>query len=444
MRTLVSIVLVVFLAVAGAEPVSATPIADGEIVVIELFPLDGTQFTTGDRTYGGVIQISQHDDGIAITEQLALDGYLAGIREVPFSWPRAALAAQAVAARTYLSWTLQSGRHGSAATYGFDICASSACQVYAGTGYVQGEDGDRWLAAIENTEREILMYAGRPAQAVYSSSAGERTRANQDVWGGAPLPYLQPVVSPEAGLSPFYSWTIEVTGEELVQILLHDGYNVGGALEAIQLVDPGEGNGESTIRVRTSGGSAVMPATTLKGVMNRQGPKLYPGLLPTRLDNGRRLPQALPSYSYDVVFTSDQRPRSLGGFLPVEDATVATVAFEGGGWGHGVGMSQWGARAMAESGATYEEIVGHYYTGLVPEDGGRFVPEELVVGLGWERGEVTVGASGGFELRINGVRVGVLPAGDWVFRSGRSGIRIIAPSGAEAYTSGVATRPWPR
>jgi hypothetical protein len=123
---------------------------------------------------------------------------------------------------------------------------------------------------------------------------------------------------------------------------------------------------------------------------------------------------------------------------------VATVALDGGGWGHGVGMSQWGARAMADVGATYQEIVSHYYTGLEPVDGGRFVPTDLVVGLDWRRSEVAVEASGGFELRINGVRVGVLPAGDWVFRSGRTGLRIIAPSGAEAYTSGIGTRPWPR
>ena len=148
--------------------------------------------------------------GLALTETTSVDNYLAGIKEVPFGWPREALAAQVVAARTYLANTLRNGRSERGRRYGYDICASSACQVYVGTGHLGDEAGDRWVEAVTRTAREIITLDGAPILAVYSSSAGSRTMAVQDVWGGAALPYLQPVDSPEEGVSPYASWHVEL------------------------------------------------------------------------------------------------------------------------------------------------------------------------------------------------------------------------------------------
>lgn len=425
-----ALVAVVTLAVWASPASAAPPAADGGVTTVELIPADGTSFVVGDRTYQGTLRIGSGAGGLVLTEQVTLDQYLSGIREVPFSWPAETLAAQVVAARTYLAYTLAAGRSGAGAERGYDICASSACQVYAGSGLVAQEGGERWVAAVERTARQILIFEGRPAQTVYSSATGTRTRANQDIWGGAPLPYLQPVDSPEEDVSPFDSWTIDVDPALFVRILARDGYDVSGDLESILVRAPNEGEGPTTIWVDTTGGTDVVAETDLKGAFNRHGPTLAPGVLPTRTGDGR-LPQALPSYTYDIAFDVGADPALVAGvadLLPREDVPeVGSVVIEGEGWGHGVGMSQWGAKAMGDAGETYDAILAHYYGGLIPVDGGEYVPEDLVVGLGWDLDGVDVTIGGGFELRAGGVTVAVLPGGEWSFRRGSGGLLDIVP-----------------
>jgi stage II sporulation protein D len=380
---------------SSAAPALAS---DGSVTLV---PADGTRFEINGRSYAGALTITASPAGLALTEQTTIDRYLAGIKEVPFGWPEEALAAQVVAARTYLASTLGNGRTENGRRYGYDICASSACQVYAGVGYVDEPSGRRWLDAIEATSNEILTYDGRPIQAVYSSSMGARTMAVQDVWGGAAVPYLQPVDSPEEGVSPYYAWEVEVPSAAFVEILAADGHEVGGELLAMVHRRPPEGEGRATVWISTTGGTVTILANEIKGAMNRHGHDLYPTLLPDwRSDGERRLPQALPSYDYDVSYTPLWAyPEAVLRFLPPYDAShLGTVQFVGQGWGHGVGMSQYGAYAMALNGADYREIVGHYYGGLVPEDAGAHLPETVVVGLGWELGSVTFDASGPFQV----------------------------------------------
>ena len=157
---------------------------------------------------------------------------------MPFSWPEAALNAQAIAARTYLAWTLVRGRIGDQRRYDYDICATQLCQVYVGAGAADLADGERWLAAVADTSGEILIHEGRPAQTLYSSSAGTRTRANQDIWGGVPKPYLQPVDSPEEGVTPYEQWTVEFPTDVFGRILRGGGYDVGGSIDAVSLEVP--------------------------------------------------------------------------------------------------------------------------------------------------------------------------------------------------------------
>src|SRR5690606_29830517 len=133
--------------------------------VVEVTPAtEGATILVGDRRYGGTVRITGHSDGLAVVEEVRLDAYLAGIQEVPFSWEPAALEAQVIAARTYLAWTLANGRTGSGQAYDYDICATDACQVYAGLEPALGSGGDRWLAAVEATDSQILLYEGEPAQ----------------------------------------------------------------------------------------------------------------------------------------------------------------------------------------------------------------------------------------------------------------------------------------
>jgi stage II sporulation protein D (peptidoglycan lytic transglycosylase) len=412
--------------------------------VVVLHPAPGTEFEIGGRSYGGVITLSQSGGSLTLTETTSVDQYLAGIKEVPFGWPEEALAAQVVAARTYLANTLRNGRSAQGRQHGFDICATSACQVYAGTGYRHEDHGDRWIAAVQRTAREILTFDGGPILAVYSSSAGSRTMAVQDVWGGEPLPYLQPVDSPEEGVSPFASWHVEIPAGAFVDILAADGYGVAGDLISIQHVVPPEGEGIARVVVTTTGGVATALGTDLKGAMNRHGPDLYPDLLPgTRADGQRKLPQALPSYNYRVSYVPPQRiPPLVLEHLPFADRSLlGMVVFDGEGWGHNLGMSQYGALAMALDGATYREILAHYYGGLTPVDAGASLPEEVVIGLGWDLDSVTLTATGPFT--VGGKAAGPRSGGTWAVITRDGAVGIYPSMGYPTAPNPVTGRPAP-
>ncbi len=431
------------LAFLGVAPAASATAPDTEIVSIEFVGTDSTRFTVDDRRYAGPMTFTLHRDGLAVTERTDIDQYLQGIAEVPFSWPEESLEAQVVAARTYLTRTLAGGRSSDGRTYGFDICATSRCQVYRGVGLVEGPSGDRWRDAVAGTANELVVYEGRAIEAVYSSTFGSRSRANQDVWPSDPVPYLQPVDSPEIGRAPFAEWTVELSGAQFVSILRAGGLEVGGVLRSVTVDDPPEGLGRATVTVSTSGGTDSLLAPALRGVMNRHGDRLYPGSLPADRPDGGSYPEPFLSPTYEIT-RIDVPPRPIDAILPVSDRIDRDVVrFDGEGWGHGVGMSQWGARIMAADGATHTEILEHYYTGaavaVVPE----LVPDEVVVGLAWGRGAMTIDVEGPTALRVNGVAVATVPSGTWLLRPGAGGIVLVALDTAGPAPD-LGARPWPR
>jgi hypothetical protein len=108
-------------------------------------------------------------------------------------------------------------------------------------------------------------------------------------------------------------------------------------------------------------------------------------------------------------------------------------------------MSQWGAKAMGDLGASHQEILAHYYGGLEPVDGGDYVPEDLVVGLGWKLDEVAIEADAGFEIRLNGATLAVVPGGAWAFHRSDAGIVVVPPDDLDLDLGRLlADRHWPR
>jgi SpoIID/LytB domain protein/uncharacterized repeat protein (TIGR01451 family) len=136
-------------------------------------------------------------------------GYLYGLGEVPSGWPMEAMEAQAVAARTYAFEKVNRiGQHRPLCN-----CAlydDTRDQVYAGWDKEGGPEGSRWVAAVNNTNGQAVLYAGALIQAYYFSSSGGFTENNENVWGGAPLPYLRGVCDPGdyTDQNPSRVWTV--------------------------------------------------------------------------------------------------------------------------------------------------------------------------------------------------------------------------------------------
>ena len=264
-------------------------------------------------------------DGDTVTE-MSFSDYLQGVlrAEMPASFQEDALRAQAVAARTYTYYKMQNGgNHGDTA----DICTDhSCCQAFLGKDRAAenwGKNAERYEAKIENavsaTDGQVMLYGGAPILAVFHSSSAGETWNSGEVWA-QDLPYLQSVSSPEGEGVPNYYSTVELTEAEFREKFL-------AARPEAELSGPASG----WIRDPVMDGVHVESVTI--GGVSVSGPSV-------RSIFGLR----------SASFTAE--------------AGDGKITFYVTGYGHGVGLSQYGANAMAEAGSTWREILEHYYTGV--------------------------------------------------------------------------------
>ena len=417
--------LVVALVLSGAAGAAAAaqPADDDQPLGaqrMEFVPASGGFLSWNGRSFAGALTVTAHDGGMAVVEETTLDGYLEGIREVPFEWPEAALQAQVVAARTYLAWTLSRGRSSNGARYDYDICATTACQVYAGVPFDAGSD--RWRAAVADTDQEILLYGGSPAQALYSSTSGGRTRSVEDVFvGSPPLPYLEGVES-AAEDSPFVDWQVVVTAGQLQSILDAAGQPVGFPYE-VRVEKAGDGDGPWEVVVAGTDAVRRFDTWEFRVLMNGNAPDVFPDDFPAERPDGGRYPQVVLSPTYEV----QRRIESIAtpfGDLPI----LFRYVLEGNGWGHLVGMSQYGAKAMADAGNDYTAILQHFYGGLTPERADAVLPDTVRVGLATGIGEVSIGSSGPMTVLVDGVAIAEDIQGTWELAQSAGRIRAIPPA----------------
>ncbi len=332
---------------AEASPAAATSVAveapaDGSLRVRGTYPRVHSRCVDHERRvlearYPGALSVERADDGtLSITVTLPFERYLEGIAEVPPSWPRAALEAQAVAARSYaLASTGWSGEEGE--TLPTPICATTSCQVYRGMPVHADPVLHRWYGAVRRTAGRILVSASRPADTVYFSTSNGHTYGNEDVFGSAPLPYLRPVVERDDGASPLSRWSVRLPYADLATFLHAAGDWPGSrAVSSVAL----EG---STVVVSGAGVTRRLDQSEFREAVNAWAPCLAPDRFPPS-----PLPVTVPSRWMTISSSAD----------------AATVT--GRGWGHGVGMVQWGAYGKAVRGWSASDILAYYYGGLRP------------------------------------------------------------------------------
>ena len=265
-------------------------------------------------------------------QEMDLNQYLWGVvaAEMPASFEKEALKAQAVAARTYsLHKAGNAANHPEA-----DLCTNYACcQAWISREKAQANWGenaaaytDKITQAVAETNNQVILYEGQLISAVFHSSSGETTQDAVAVWGNS-VPYLQSVESPEGEEVPNFHSQVTFTAQEFKDTYL--AAQPDGVLEG----EPANWFGETTLTNGGSVGTIVIVGVTVTGVQARQ---IF----------------GLRSAAFTVETTAD------------------SVTFQVTGFGHGVGMSQYGANAMAADGSTYTEILQHYYTGVTVEEYG--------------------------------------------------------------------------
>lgn len=354
------------------------------------------------------VEMAVRGDHLVIVNDVSMDTYLEGLAEVPVRWPSEALKAQVVAARTYAWRSIQRG-----VWEGYDICATVACQVFHGREVVESAGGERWAEAVAATSGEVLTFDGEPILARYFSTSGGHTRPNEEVFpSDGAYPYLVGIEDPEDEVSPLHEWQIRFTRDEM-DAILRQGQQLSAAAPAVDLVVvPAGGGRPDRVRVTGEDGTEVtVNAATFRGFVSRLAPETFPDRFPTRLANGRRMPETLPSSRMTFTVTDDE------------------VVIDGRGYGHGVGMSQYGAYGRALDGATYDEILAAYYNGLEPVEHAD-VPERLRVGLTEEATEVSLRADGPVRVLAGGETITARGLGSWRVEVGPDRtLRLAAPPG---------------
>ncbi len=326
---------------------------------IQLLSVNRSQ---GIPSYRGHIELLRTAAGIAVVNELPLEEYLFSVvpSEMPASYPLEALKAQAICARTYAYRQIQANAY---SQYGAHVDDSTNYQVYNNI-----DSNERTNLAIKETDGEMVFYGDTPAETYYfSTSCGYTTDGT--IWGAdlKDVPYLQGIALTEdkkmedmtknevfvpfiqgQGMKNYdsgysmYRWSTTITNKKLAEKI-----DDIGTIQALFVTERGTGGIAKTVKVIGSEGEKVLKGQTQIRNMLGASDLVYKKNDGSTMTDWASLPSAF--------IAVDETARD-------EEKGTRTFTIWGGGYGHGVGMSQNGAQQMAKEGKTYKEILNFFYS----------------------------------------------------------------------------------
>ena len=309
---------------------------------------NGSYWSKGKRRiYRGVIEILPKSSGLTIVNRVNIEEYLYGVvpSEIPASWPKAVLEAQAIAARTYALANL--GRY---RIQGFDLLATPTSQVYNGV----TQEADSVIEAVNATRGMILTFEGKPAGAFYYDNSGGYTESGAFVWG-IDRPYLQalpekPLAARDQYLTPdeLAAWLTD----QPESVSFREGYYVRSAYRWTHWISREQIEARIRSKAKIGRIKAIIPME--RGISGRVKRVMVKGTAGSYIINAESILYRLGGLRSTLFVVQPKTGR---------DGLPESLIFNGGGWGHGVGMSQSGAAGMALEGASAAEILAYYYPG---------------------------------------------------------------------------------
>lgn len=324
---------------------------------------------------GGFESKIKSDGKLTVVNVVPVEEYLYSVvcREMSPSWEVEALKAQAVCARNF---ALRRINYHS--KFGFDVCRTVCCQAYSTT----ADNSESVHTAVDETRGELLFYNDEVVQTVYSSSMGKRTEDVKNVWGSN-FPYLVSVENPYEDTENIYNgkWSKSLTKARATEIMKARGYDVGDVTD-ISVLERTEADSVLKLQVTGTNGSKVFERERCRTIFSEAtysqrytvsngGTKTYPAVIVTDGDKIKTVETNkvsvlggngnITSIAHDCAVYNGKSKKQYKTETTAGDPN--TFVFTGEGWGHGVGMSQYGAKGMAVAGFTYDEILKHYYTG---------------------------------------------------------------------------------
>ncbi len=317
---------------------------------------------------GGLVFKRLTSSDPTVINYVPLEKYLYGVipYEISPKWHIEAQKAQAVAARNYAMTNLNKHKK-----YGFDICNTVDCQVYAGSNVETPLSNQ----AVDLTKGIFLKYNGKLASTVYHSNSGGRTENAENIWS-AKFPYLVGVDDPYSIGSPNDQWMVSYTPDQITQKLKAKNYDIGALQDVFVELYSENGRALKTTFVGSTG-KATIEKDKIRSLFNDEVKTNFitivkPGGSSTGINTLTATGTSqIQSGVVTVLGAEQSKTVAVSSGLIANNGTTDTVlqpssstdqyVFNGKGWGHGVGMSQWGAKKMAEQGFTYEQILQHYF-----------------------------------------------------------------------------------
>ncbi len=320
------------------------------------------------KKFRGEIEVRRYDTSdMTVINILPLEDYLYGVvpKEIGALSPLEAVKAQAVAARTYSIRNL-----GKYSKWGFDMSNTVSDQAYGGYEY-EHQNSNK---AVDQTRAKILVYNGNPATTYYFSTSGGKTENVENVWSpDQSCPYLVSVEDKYEPTNLTYSkWSEALTSAEVSQRLKAKGYDVGGIV-SIQALEFSNAGRVIKLLIKGTKGEKIFEREKCRTALGlrSQWYSISTDSDIAVLDNESTISRinigALRIRAADGDYTIGQQSSKMFaiGAASTKEYPVSTTTyrFDGRGWGHGIGMSQNGAKAMAEAGFTFEQILQWYYKG---------------------------------------------------------------------------------
>ncbi|SHJ87815.1 SpoIID/LytB domain-containing protein [Tepidibacter formicigenes] len=345
---------------------------------IGIYSLEDNPISVDGKKYRGSIIFKRiNNSNMTVINRLKLDEYLYGVvpKEMSGSWHIEALKAQAVAARNYAIMNM-----GKYKNYGFDLTNDTYSQVYGG----YDAEHPNSNKAVDETKNKIMVYNGKIVDALYHSNSGGRTENSENIWSNK-VPYLRGVEDSYSIGYPNDNWSVSFTKNDIQNKLSQNKVDIGELLD-IKIEKLSENGRVLSLKFIGTEGEKEYTKSSARSILGLKSNWFE--IVKEGDSNGgnsffiysSKGSEEIKDISNAKIITSDgikdideNTNIYLKGYNKIKEIifseqSVKRYILNGHGWGHGLGMSQWGAKKMAESGFSYEDILRHYYTGIEIQD----------------------------------------------------------------------------
>lgn len=324
----------------------------------------------GKKYRGSFTMQSLAESDITLVNELPFDQYLYSVvpSEMPASWHSEALKAQAVAARNYALATM-----GSYSAYGFDLFNTEQSQAYNGF----DQEKPSTTEAVNATKGKILTYNGKLIAAYFHSSSGGHTEDSENIWGTR-TDYIRGVDDTYGLGSPYDNWTLSMDKAAIKEKLVNSKIDLGEILD-IRILAVSKYGRVTKLEAKGTKETRVFEKEKIRSIIGTRSLKsiwyklktdadiFLKGSLLGTSESGRTSNMYVVSSAGKTKVSSPENKVSIKGISSTKAYNIIpnTYTFDGKGYGHGLGMSQYGAKGMAEAGNNYQKILEYYYQGAI-------------------------------------------------------------------------------